>query len=333
MSVRSLTEDDVIARLCELVEQSGGARVLLGIGDDAALWQPSRSHRSVLTTDALVEGVHFTRTTMSLEDVGWRTTTANLSDLAAMGARPVLATIALGVPEAMHVEELLALYRGVTACASEENLAIAGGDLTRAPVLTITMTAVGEVRASHVKRRSSAHAGDVVAVTGTLGASRAGLDILHGRVSLRSEQLREEALLAHRRPHARVREGRWLAASANVHAMMDCSDGLSTDLARLCAASALGARIDSVPVAASARAAAQAVHEDPCAYALAGGEEYELIFTCASRAYAHLDRRFRATFGHSLHRVGVMRAGQGVVIAEDGKERPVPRTGWDHFSE
>lgn len=331
MSARRLTEDEIVTRLRELAEQSSGGRVLLGIGDDAAVWQPSRSHRSVITTDALVDGVHFTRETMSLEDVGWRTTTANLSDLAAMGARPVLATIALGIPEAVDFEDLLALYRGIIACATTERLVIAGGDLTRAPALTIAMTAVGEVRASSVKRRSSGRPGDAVGVTGRLGASRAGFDIARGRVTLGQEGLREEALRAHRRPRARVREGRWLAASASVHAMMDCSDGLSTDLARLCEASALGARLESIPVAPSALAAAEALREDPRAYALAGGEEYELIFTCAARAFAHLARRFQECFGSPLHRIGTLRRERGIVIAERGEEKPVSRTGWDHF--
>ena len=330
MSARSLTEDEIVAQLRELAEESGNTRVLLGIGDDAALWQPSRSHRSAITTDALVEGVHFTRETMSFEDAGWRTTTANLSDLAAMGARPVLATIALGVPQGAKIEELVALYRGIAACARTEKLAIVGGDLTRAPVLTIAMTAIGEVRASNVKRRSGARPCDVVAVTGALGASRAGLDVAKG-LGIQPE-LREEALRAHRRPRARVREGLWLASSANVHAMMDCSDGLSTDLARLCEASALGARIENVPVAPSARAAAEALREDPRAYALAGGEDYELIFTCSSRAYAHLARHFHARFGRALERIGVMRKEPGVVISNNGNETPMQRTGWDHFA-
>ena len=271
-----LREDELVEQLRSLVEGTRHAAIRLGIGDDAAVWQPSRSHRSVVTTDALVEGVHFTRETMSFEDVGWRAAVANLSDLAAMGARPVLATIALGVPASAEAKELLDLYRGIAACAKMERLAIVGGDLTQAPVLTIAMTAIGEVR--------------------------------------------------------RVEEGRWFAASANVRAMMDCSDGLSTDLLRLCKASGVGARIDEVPVAEAARAAAQALGEEPRAYALAGGEEFELIVAIERRAFSHLAERFRARFGRPLQRIGTLRQQPGVVLVENGEEKPIASTGWESLS-
>lgn len=331
MTLLGLREDEVVARLRSVVERTTSAAVRLGIGDDAAVWQPSRSHRSVITTDALVEGVHFTRETMTLEDVGWRTSAANISDLAAMGARPVLATIALGVPPNADLEELVALYRGIALCASAEALAIVGGDLVRAPVLTLAMTAVGEVRVSNCKTRSGGRAGNVVATTGALGASRAGFDLARGAVRIEERPLRDEALRAHRRPKARLREGLWLAASANVRAMMDCSDGLSTDLARLCDASGMGARIDEVPVAASARAAAVKLGEEPGSYALAGGEDFELIVAIEGHAFAHLASRFRAHFGRPLYRIGVLRNEAGIVLARGDEEYPVPRSGWEHF--
>lgn len=330
MTLSPLSEDELVAQLRRVVEETESSRVLLGIGDDAAVWQPSRSHRSVITTDALVEGVHFARDTMDLYDAGWRVAVASLSDLAAMGARPVLATVALGVPTGTGVEQLLELYRGIAAISKEEGLAIVGGDLTRSPALSVAMTAIGEVRASHVKRRSGAREGDVIAVTGELGASRAGLDVARGAAVV-AKASAQEALRAHRRPRARVREGRWLAASANVHAMMDCSDGLSTDLARLCDVSGVRGIVESVPVAAAARAVAEALGQDAIAYALSGGEEYELIVAVDRRAFAHLAARFKARFRTTLWRVGSLREGTGVVESRDGEERPLPRSGWDHF--
>ncbi|MGH7737721.1 MAG: thiamine-phosphate kinase [Candidatus Tyrphobacter sp.] len=332
MTIAPLREDEVIARLREIALATETKRILVGIGDDAAVWQPSRSHRSVITTDALVEGVHFTAETMSAYDAGWRAMTANLSDLAAMGARPVLATIALGVPAGCDVETLVSLYRGIAAAAKSARLAIAGGNLTRSPATTITIAAVGEVRATRCTLRSGAKAGDVVAVTGELGASRAGLDVARGAVTLGPEDERV-GLDAHRHPSARLDEGRWLAASANVHAMIDCSDGLSTDLARLCESSGLGAFVEGIPVSACARAAAERLGEDPVAYALAGGEEYELIVAIARRAFAHLSERYLARFGRSLLHVGTLREGAGVFIARAGEqEMPVAQTGWDHFT-
>jgi thiamine-monophosphate kinase len=325
----TLREDDVVASLTEILD-TGGRGVKLGIGDDAAVWQPSRSHRSVISTDMLVEGVHFTRATMTFEDVGWRVAAANLSDLAAMGARAVLATIALGVPHDVEIEQVLELYRGIAACARTASLAVVGGDLSRAPVLTIAMTAVGDVRASNCKTRSGGRDGDVVALTGPLGASRAGLDAARGAVQL-EDSLRDRALRAHRRPQPRLQEGHWLGASASVRAMMDCSDGLSTDLMRLCASSGVGALLEDVPVAESAQAAALQLRERPRDYALAGGEDYELIVAVERRAFAHLARRFVRRFGKPLHRVGRLRAQHGLALLDGERELPVGRTGWDHF--
>lgn len=264
----------------------------------------------------LVEGVDFTREAMSLEDVGWRAMAANLSDLAAMGARPVLATVALGFPETTGAEEILGVYRGLAECAAHYRLAIVGGDLSRANALTISITVVGEVRASNAKTRAGGRPGDVLAVTGALGAARAGL---------LGERAAQQAF---RRPEPRVAEGRFLAASRNVHAMMDISDGLSTDLNRLAAASGCGAVVEHVAVSDAARALTQARGEDAERFALAGGEDFELLTAIGARAFAHLASRYAAHFGRELVRVGVLRAEPGVVWNGVTLER----SGWDHFA-
>lgn len=328
-----MNEDTLIAQLRELIEAQPQYRKLLNrIGDDAALWQPSRSHRSVITTDALIEGVHFRLDTMSLEDVGWRAMASNLSDLAAMGSRPVLATVALGMPSAAAHHGAIELYRGMLAVASEHRCVIAGGDITRAPVWTVSITAVGEVRPAHAKGRGGARKGDVLAVTGPLGGSRAGLH-LADNVSMLSEPLREEALRAHRRPQPRVREGRFLAASRHVHAMMDVSDGLSTDVARLAERSACAAVIEHVPVAGAAEAMARARGEEPRDYALAGGEDYELLAAIDARAFRYLSARFQERFGRELLAVGRVREGSGVFQCKGGREEALAATGWDHLRE
>jgi thiamine-monophosphate kinase len=323
-----VTEDDVVAKIAELCCPATLPRAarFVGIGDDAAVWQPSRSHRSVISTDMLLEGVDFTRASMSLEDAGWKAMASNVSDLAAMGARPVLATVALGVPAPMDASEILEVYRGIAACARSYELAIAGGDLSRAGAIAIAITVVGDVRPSGIKVRSGALPGDVLAVTGHLGAARAGL-ALCGNAAAISPDLAEEALAAFRHPMARVAEGRFLGASRNVRAMIDLSDGLSTDADRLARASGCGVTIESVPVARSARALARARKEDPERFALAGGEDFELLAAIHPRAYDHVAARFSARFGRPLLRVGVLRAGSG--IAWQGVE--LERSGWDHF--
>ncbi|HEY6326267.1 MAG TPA: thiamine-phosphate kinase [Candidatus Cybelea sp.] len=314
-----MTEDEIIAALRPLTT---------GIGDDAALWQPSRSHRSAISSDMLVEGVDFTRDAMTLEDAGWRAMAANVSDLAATGARPVLATVALGLPPALHMAEVLELYGGLAACAADAKLAIVGGDLSRSDALTIAIAVVGEVRASDAKSRSGGRPGDVLAVTGALGAARAGLELTRARQPL-GDELEAAALRSFRRPQARVAEGRFFGASRNVDAMMDLSDGLSTDLDRLCVASDCGATLESVPVAEPARALAAARGEDPERFALAGGEDFELLVAVRPRAFAHLAGRYAARFGRVLHRVGILRPGSGI----EWNGAPLERSGWDHFGE
>jgi thiamine-monophosphate kinase len=310
-----------------MVEPVVHRRIVLGIGDDAAVWQPSRSHRSVITTDMLVEGVHFTRSLMSLRDAGWRALVANASDLAAMGARPLLATIALGVPPDAGFDDVRELYEGLAAAAKALRIDIVGGDLSRAPSLTIAIAAIGEVRVSNVKTRAGGLPGAIVAVTGELGAARAGLDVA-GNPSLLPEELARVALEAFRRPQARCAEGRFFGASRNVRAMMDCSDGLSTDLDRLCAASRCGAVLEHVPAAVAAQAAAARLGEDPERYALAGGEDFELLVAVVPRAFGHLAQRFAARFGRPLQRVGILRAAPGIEF----RGELLQRSGWDHFS-
>ena len=322
------SEDALLARIRERLRGVPDERLLVGIGDDAAAWQPSRNNRSVITTDALVEGVHFTRAAMSAREAGHRALASNLSDVAAMGARPVLATIALGFPADTDPAWLLDAYDGIAALAKRARCAVAGGDLTRAPAIVFAITVVGEVRASNLKTRAGARPGDVVAVTGPLGASRAGLALAVGRPELAGEPGFADVLAAYRTPEPRLREGRWLGASRHVRAMMDTSDGLSTDLTRLCAASGTGATVETVPVHQGARGVAAATGDDPERWALDGGEDFELLVSVEKRAFSYLAGRFRAHIGRELIRVGTMSAEPGVRRA-DGT--PVTPSGWDHL--
>ncbi|MDP9018280.1 MAG: thiamine-phosphate kinase [Candidatus Eremiobacteraeota bacterium] len=308
----------------------GGTKIVLGIGDDAAAWRPSRSHVSVITTDALIEDAHFTRSHFTDAQIGHRALASNLSDIAAMGGRPVLATIALGVPAGMRREQLLDVYAGMNALAKRTNTALVGGDIVRSPQLFLSITVVGEVRSTSLKRRSTARAGDVLAVTGPLGGSRAGFDAQRDPRAL-SDELREHALAKHCTPEPRLAEGRWLAASHSVHAMMDLSDGLATDTPRLAYASNLGALLEHVPIAASAQAMAQARRMDPVAYTLAAGEDFELLAAIAPRAFAHLAKQFEKRFGRPLHGIGHLREGSEMSVQYGGQCSPLLPAGWDHM--
>ena len=306
-------------------------RIVVGIGDDAAAWQPSRSHLSVVTTDALVDGVHFASEAMPADAVGHRAMAANLSDVAAMGARPVLATVALGVAPYAGEAWILDCYRGMSALAARHGARIVGGDIVASPVLSLALTVVGEVARPRLKRRDGGRPGDVVAVTGPLGASRAGLELLRRSPAGVEPGARAAARLAFERPEPRVPQGRWLAASAHVHAMMDSSDGLSTDLARLARAAGCGATVDAVPVHPAAAAVARAAGADPAAYALDGGEDFELILAVAPRAFAHLSAAYRARFGSPLLAVGRLERQPGLRLRGAGGERELVAAGWDHL--
>ena len=291
-----------------------GRKVVLGIGDDAAAWKPSRSHLSVITTDALVENVHFQLDRVSFQEIGQLACAANVSDIAAMGARPILATVSIGVSQRVEPRAIIDIYRGIDALARTAKLEIAGGDITRSSELFIAMTVVGEVSPTSLKRRSGARPGDVVAVTGALGAARAAL----------------ESNVAHV-PQPRVAEGRWLGRSRSVRAMMDLSDGLAIDLGRMARASQCGAAVDDVPVEPAAQALAASRGQNPARFAAEGGEDFELLVAIAPRAFTYLSGRFRKRFGRPLLQVGAFREGAGVVIKTAGGEEPLAG-GWDHLA-
>jgi thiamine-monophosphate kinase len=278
----------------------------------------------------LIDGVHFLSGATPARAIGHRAMAANLSDVAAMGARPVLATVALGVAPGTSEDWILECYRGMAALAARERTRIVGGDIVRAPALTLALTVVGEVAPSRLKRRDGGKPGDVVAVSGPLGASRAGLEIIRNAPDVEAGA-GALAVAAYETPEPRVREGRWLAASRNVHAMMDSSDGLSTDLARLAAASGCGATISHVPVHPAAEAVARAVGADAREFALDGGEDFELIAALAPRAFAYLSRHFERRFGRPLLAVGRLDAAPGMRLSERGAERELVAAGYDHL--
>ncbi len=332
-----MTEDELVAAIRAVVEAPPPRRapapraILLGIGDDAAVWRPSRSHLSVITTDALIDGVHFVSAAMDPRSIGHRAMAANVSDVAAMGGRPVLATVALGVAPPADEAWLVECYRGMTALAAEHGARIVGGDIVRAPAIVLAITVVGEVSPTRLRRRDAGRPGDVLAVTGPLGGSRAGLELLRRPLLEVPAEIRAAARVRFLTPQPRVAEGRWLAASANVRGLMDSSDGLSTDLSRLAKACGCGATLEAIPIDPAAESVARAAGDEPLDYALDGGEDFELIVTVARRAFPHLAARFERHFGKPLHRIGRLETQPGLRLREAAVARELVAAGWDHL--
>jgi len=325
---KPLNEDDFVASIAKLV-RSPAARIRVGIGDDAAVWKPQRAHLSLITTDALTDDVHFRLSATTARALGHKALAVNLSDIAAMGGSPVLATVALGITEAVDQDWALEFYAGMSALARPHRCAIVGGDIFRAERLTISVTVVGEVRRSGLKLRSGARAGDLACVTGPLGLAAGGLRVMEGRAPLEDEDA-ATLLRAYEEPSPRIAEGRMLGAAQSVHALMDISDGLSLDLARMAQASHVTAvlHLDALPVPAALRA-----FSDARDLVLGGGDDYELLAAVAPRSYPFVAKRFRARFQRSLQVVGHFERGPGQLYGEeDGRRVELAPRGWDHFS-
>ena len=333
MLVRELGEFGLIERLSRRVSaSSAGAphhgepllHLRVGIGDDAAVWDAAGASE-VLTTDTIVEGTHFTLDTTGWNDLGWKALATNLSDVAAMGAAPGLAVVTLGLPQDTRVDDVDALYDGILEAAKTFGAIVAGGDVVASPTLFITVALSGALTGAPMLR-SSASPGDLIGVTGTLGASAAGLAALQGASTAEDAA---ELKAIHRRPMPRVREGMTLA-ELGVRCAMDITDGLVDDLGKLCTAAGCGARLEAacVPVHPAALAA---FPEEALAMALNGGEDYELLFAAPQRLMASLGD----SLGCEVHVVGEIisgSTGQVLLLDANGQEMTAPRRGWDHFA-
>ncbi|MCB9655544.1 MAG: thiamine-phosphate kinase [Deltaproteobacteria bacterium] len=298
-------------------------------GDDAAAWQTPAHEVSVLSTDTLVEGVHFDLAWEEPRRLGRKMIAVNLSDLAAMGARPAYVFLSICVPPSMRYAQLVGIADGVHEICCEYDVSVLGGNVTRAPTsLVLGVTVVGHARPEHLVRRTGASSGDLLFVTGTLGDARAGLASLQAQERDMAPRLVEAQL----NPIPRVEAGRRLAESGLVRAMCDLSDGFLSDVRRLLSGAALGATIDlaSLPISADLRAFAARRGTSADDEALMGGEEYELLFVVAPEDKPRIFALLASVAPVSC--VGVVDA-TGVVKAElNGDIRPLPSGGFSHFS-
>jgi len=298
--------------------------VTLGVGDDAALLTVPAGHELVACTDTLVAGRHFPDG-FEAADIGWRALAVNLSDLAAMGAEPKWATLALTLP-ALEEDWLESFAAGFATLALQHGVALVGGDTTRGP-LTLTVQALGTVPAGTALRRQGAEPGDLLYVTGWPGDAAAGLALLEG--TLAGTGANRAALEAKfRRPEPRVQFGQRLRGIAS--ACIDVSDGLAQDLGRLVAASGRAAIVRAAELPLSRALFALAGEARARDYALGGGDDYELLFAVPPTARSALARAMSSAGAPACHCIGEVVSGRGVRVVGEKGDLPVPR-GWDHF--
>lgn len=330
--VRDLGEFGLIGRLLGRLGAPGPG-VVLGPGDDAA---SVRVAGPVLATaDLLLEGVHFEIGLSSPADVGYKALAVNVSDIAAMGGTPRYALVSLGAPASAPVATLEGVYDGLAACADAFRVAVIGGDTVRSDRLILGVAVLGEAGEGGVVTRGGARPGDVVCVTGALGAAAAGLALLRAAYedadALGLLERYPGLAAAHRRPAVRAREGR-AAAGAGATAMIDLSDGLAADIGHVCEASGIGVelRAGALPLAEGVAEAARWAGEDPLAFALGGGEDYELAITIPP---AQLSALVAALAPTPVTPVGEMGGDERAVVWGEGDRRPLEGLGWDHFRE
>lgn len=288
------------------------------IGDDCTAMEIGGGESIVMSTDMLVEGVHFLRSASSAYEVGCKSLLVNLSDVAAMGARPVATLLSLSLPADAAGEWAEEFMRGYYDESKRWGVALSGGDTTSSKsAVTINVVAIGRMATTCIKRRSDACEGDVICVSGKLGASAAGLrDILSGD----GDSVRARL---HRRGNARIEEGAWLGGRREVHAMMDISDGIASDLLHIMERSGVGAVIDteSIPT------------DVDIITAVTGGEDYELLMTVAADSCQRLRDDYFARFGEELHAIGriVGKSDGGIEWFERGRRIDVDWRGFEHY--
>ncbi|HXN99631.1 MAG TPA: thiamine-phosphate kinase [Candidatus Acidoferrales bacterium] len=340
------SEGKLVASIARAFRSKFGRRddaLLLGIGDDAALIAGPSKYDWALSCDAFLEGVHFVAKSHPPDSVGYKSLIRATSDLAAMGATARFFLLTLAIPQSCTGDWLNDFLRGMARAARSMNMVLLGGDTTKSGTVSIGITVLGEIARGQAVTRAGARPGDTIYVSGRLGRAQLGLEILlrssvrikaaAGNIKDGGPELRR-LLRPHLYPAIRLDLGFWLAKHRTASAMMDISDGLSTDLARMCLASGVGAQIqsDSIPRVVLPEALSKhfkPLKFDPLKMALHGGEDYELLFTVSPH---NIQKLSKAPGFSQLTAIGeVTRDKRISLISLDGSKQPLTSQGWDPF--
>lgn len=328
MKISDIGEFALIERIKPFINQPKDG-VVVDVGDDAAVIEGT-GRPVILTTDVLVDGVHFNEK-YSAAAIGYKALAVNISDIAAMGGRPRFALISLGLSMNTDLSFIDELYLGLTECAAKYDVGVIGGNISRSGTMFISVTLTGETSEERILRRGGAKVGDMVMVTGALGASAIGLMVINSKKVFEKKTVAEYGRL-HFYPPVRVREGRILVETGCT-AAEDISDSFLMDLSHLCEEAGVGStiKLDDIPVAAEVNALASKLGVDPLEMALTGGEDYELLFTVSPGNEIKVTEAMRE-IGTEVTVVGrITPGGEITVLDSEGKKyRPVG-DGYDHF--
>ena len=337
-TISKIGEFGLIARIDELIREEGliTPGLTLGIGDDAASVLPDACHELLITCDCMVEGRHFLPERIDSLALGRRAMVSNISDIGAMGGRPLYALVSLGLKSQTIVSDVEAMYRGFLLELNPFGASIIGGNMTNSEhALFIDITLIGQAKKGRIVCRSTAKVGDAILTTGYPGESAAGLSILKANPK---KNLREHPLVqAFNCPSHRAREGEAIAQTGYATAMIDTSDGFLGDLGHICQKSGIGAIIalEKLPVREELRQFAAQLGRDPYELLLRASDDYELIITCPLENVAKIRSAVAALSDIPVNEVGrIVDASEGIkLIHPDGTQRIVSPFGWDHFSD
>ncbi len=338
-SIQDVGEFGLIDRMRAILGDSHDDRVVLGIGDDAAVIQGRDGLYDLVTTDALIEGVHFERSITPMRHLGFKAIAVNVSDIVAMNGRPRFAVVSVGIPHGVSVEMVESLYRGMRQACESYGLSIVGGDTTAARQMTISVAVIGEVEEHRVAFRRGASPGDLLCVTGDIGSAYAGLKILiKERISLQDADTnfhpdldRFDYVVGRQlMPSARLDViEKWQAAGFIPRALIDVSDGLASEVNHICGNSSCGAllRRDSLPIHDQTESVATMFEDDSASFALFGGEDYELLFAARPGDFSLIDDGTVTVVGLITESEEGMR-----IQDEEGYTSTLDPRGFQHFS-
>jgi len=309
-------------------------KVIKGIGDDASVFLMQDNKCCLVTTDILVEGIHFKQEYFTPYKLGLKAVAVNMSDIAAMGGVPDHFYVSMAIPKLMQDEYILELYNGIMHAASDFSCTILGGDTTSSPgPLFINITLIGYAKQEDIVFRHTARSGDIILVTGNLGDSAAGLYLLnHKKRYIENNSYYSYLIDKHISPMPFVNEGQWLGGK-KISSMIDISDGLSSDLTHICKQSRVGAVIRAELIPLSSHLAKMAGHYklDPMELVLNGGEDYQLLFTVAEDSCESLCMEFEKKFKRFLYPIGRITKDPGIFLQSGPDIIPLEKGGWDHF--